>query len=106
MRQELRFLLVKLIFLIFEAKMKKIICDLSTESVIEIPLTNDEIASIELEKTSEEQKNFVATQYQRDRALEYPPIADYLDGIVKNDQAQIQAYINACLAVKTKYPKK
>lgn len=86
--------------------MKKIICDLSTESVIEIPLTNDEIASIELEKTSEEQKNFVATQYQRDRALEYPPIADYLDGIVKNDQAQIQAYINACLAVKTKYPKK
>ena len=45
------------------------------------------------------------TQYQRDRASEYPPIADYIDGIVKGDQAQVQAYIDACLAVKAKYPK-
>lgn len=45
------------------------------------------------------------TQYQRDRAAEYPPMADYLDGIVKGDQAQVQAYIDACLAVKAKYPK-
>lgn len=39
------------------------------------------------------------------RANEYPPISDYLDGIVKGDQAQVQAYIDACLAVKAKYPK-
>jgi hypothetical protein len=39
------------------------------------------------------------------RASAYPPIADYLDGVVKNDAAQIQAYIDACLAVKAKYPK-
>lgn len=39
------------------------------------------------------------------RAKEYPPIADYIDGIVKGDQAQVQAYIDACLAVKAKYPK-
>lgn len=39
------------------------------------------------------------------RAEEYPPMTDYLDGIVKGDQAQIQAYIDACLAVKAKYPK-
>jgi hypothetical protein len=45
------------------------------------------------------------TQYQRDRAEEYPPMADYLDGVVKGDQAQIDAYIAACLAVKAKYPK-
>lgn len=45
------------------------------------------------------------TQYKRDRALEYPKMADYLDGIVKGDQAQVQAYIDACLAVKAKYPK-
>jgi len=32
-------------------------------------------------------------------------MADYLDGIVKNDQEQIQTYIDACLAVKAKYPK-
>lgn len=39
------------------------------------------------------------------RANEYPPISDYLDGLVKNDQAQIDKYIADCLAVKIKYPK-
>lgn len=42
---------------------------------------------------------------RRLRAAEYPPVTDYLDGIVKGDQAQVQAYIDACLAVKAKYPK-
>ena len=46
-----------------------------------------------------------ATEYQRLRAVEYPDFKDYLDGVVKGDQAQIQAYIDACLAVKAKYPK-
>lgn len=45
------------------------------------------------------------TQYQRDRAKEYPDFKEYLDGIVKGDDAQVQAYIDACLAVKAKYPK-
>lgn len=44
-------------------------------------------------------------EYQRLRAAEYPPMSDYIDGIVKGDQAQVQAYIDACLAVKAKYPK-
>lgn len=44
-------------------------------------------------------------EYQRKRAAEYPDFKDYLDGIVKGDQDQIQAYIDACLAVKAKYPK-
>ena len=43
--------------------------------------------------------------YKQLRAREYPPITDYLDGIVKGDNAQVQAYIDACLAVKAKYPK-
>jgi hypothetical protein len=43
--------------------------------------------------------------YKAKRATEYPPITDYLDGIVKGDNAQVQAYIDACLAVKAKYPK-
>ena len=43
--------------------------------------------------------------YQAQRSSEYPPITDYIDGIVKSDTAQIQAYIDACLAVKTKFPK-
>jgi hypothetical protein len=43
--------------------------------------------------------------YAQKRAAEYPPMSDYLDGVVKGDQAQIDAYVAACLAVKAKYPK-
>ena len=43
--------------------------------------------------------------YVEYRRSEYPPITDYLDGVVKGDQAQIDAYIAACQAVKAKYPK-
>ena len=39
------------------------------------------------------------------RRAEYPQFTDYLDGLVKGDQAQIQKYIDDCLAVKAKYPK-
>jgi hypothetical protein len=46
-----------------------------------------------------------ATQYQRDRRNEYPPIEEYIDGVVKGDQTQIDEYIAKCLAVKAKYPK-
>lgn len=52
-----------------------------------------------------EQAELTRTQYQRDRANEYPSINDYIDGVVKNDQAQVQAYIAACLAVKLRFPK-
>jgi len=51
------------------------------------------------------QKEWEDTEYQRLRAPEYPPITDYLDGLVKGDTEQMQAYIDACLAVKAKYPK-
>jgi hypothetical protein len=43
--------------------------------------------------------------YQRLRAAAYPPVTDYLDGVVKGDQAQIAQYIAACQAVKALYPK-
>lgn len=39
------------------------------------------------------------------RALSYPSAGEYLDGLVKGDQAQIDQYIADCLAVKAKYPK-
>ena len=51
------------------------------------------------------QSEYDAAEYQRKRAAEYPPITDYIDGVVKGDQDQIDAYIDACLAVKAKYPK-
>jgi uncharacterized small protein (DUF1192 family) len=56
-----------------------------------------EIARLEAE--------YERTEYQRKRAAEYPPMADYLDAVVKGDQAQIDAYVAACQAVKAKYPK-
>ena len=44
-------------------------------------------------------------QYKYQRSQEYPPITDYIDGVVKGDAVQVQAYVDACLAVKTRYPK-
>ena len=35
----------------------------------------------------------------------YPPMANYLDAIVKNDNEALQTYLAACLAVKEKYTK-
>jgi len=55
------------------------------------------IAQIQAEKQ--------ATKYMFDRAKEYPPITDYIDGVVKGDQAQIDKYIADCLAVKARHPK-
>jgi len=46
-----------------------------------------------------------ANAYKAKRAAAYPPVTDYLDGIVKNDKAQIDKYVADCLAVKAKYPK-
>jgi hypothetical protein len=46
-----------------------------------------------------------AHAYIAKRAVEYPPITDYIDGVVKGDQVQIDKYIADCLAVKDKYPK-
>lgn len=61
-------------------------------------------------KLSDEEKAQLAfrratEQVLASRAAAYPPMADYLDGIVKGDAAQVQTYIDACLAVKAKYPK-
>jgi hypothetical protein len=46
-----------------------------------------------------------AHAYIAKRASEFPPITDYIDGVVKGDQEQIDKYIADCLAVKAKYPK-
>ena len=43
--------------------------------------------------------------YKTQRQREYPSFIDYLDGVVKGDQAQIDKYIADCQAVKAKYPK-
>lgn len=67
-------------------------------------LTEEEVAQRLIDEAeSIAERN--ANQYKEFRQSEYPPMADYIDGIVKGDQAQVQAYIDACLAVKAKYPK-
>lgn len=51
------------------------------------------------------QAEYDALEYQRLRSAEYPDFREYLDGMVKGDFDQMQTYIDACLAVKEKYPK-
>lgn len=58
----------------------------------------------ELQQLFNEMSAYYA-EYAINRRKEYPPIADYLDGIVKGDQTQIQEYIQKCLDIKQKYPK-
>lgn len=70
--------------------------DLTQEKPTEAEI-NAEVARLQAE--------YEATEYQRQRAVEYPPMTDYLDGVVKGDQAQIDKYIADCLAIKAKYPK-
>jgi hypothetical protein len=65
------------------------------------PIPANQILAKQQELIAEYESN----QYQRDRAKEYPDFKEYLDGIVKGDQQQIDKYIADCLAVKTKYPK-
>jgi len=65
------------------------------------PVSDEQIAQ-ELVRL---QQQYEADLYKRKRLSEYPPITDYLDGIVKGDQAQIDKYVADCLAVKAKYPK-
>lgn len=58
-----------------------------------------------LDEVARLQKLADDTRYQRQRACEYPDPTLYLDAVVKGDEAQKQAYIDSCLAVKAKYPK-
>lgn len=69
-----------------------------------VDLTEEEIAEyITRAEASTAEKD--ANRHKELRQSEYPPITDYIDGIVKGDQTQVQVYIDACLAVKAKYPK-
>ena len=65
------------------------------------PIDNQTI----LNKQQELIAAYESNEYKRNRSNEYPDFKEYLDGIVKGDNAQVQKYINDCLAVKAKYPK-
>ena len=63
--------------------------------------TLEQLDAYEAQANEVERLNLV----KANRANEYPNFKEYLDGIVKGDNAQVQKYINDCLAVKAKYPK-
>ena len=56
-------------------------------------------------KLDELQAEYDAQDYARKRKVAYPDIYDYMDGIVKNDQTQIDKYIADSQAVKARYKK-
>ena len=62
-------------------------------------------ATVQVITDEEFENSKPAPTYAQKRLAEYPPMADYLDAIVKGDTQQQEAYIAACLAVKAKYPK-
>lgn len=67
-----------------------------------LPRPTDEaliIAAAE-NKAKEDAKAYIAQ-----RQAEYPQIHEYMDAIVKGDIDAQQAYIDKCLAIKSKYPK-
>ena len=51
------------------------------------------------------QAQYDAEAYKAKRQKEYPDIYDYMDGIVKNDQTQIDKYIADAQDVKARHPK-
>ena len=69
-----------------------------------VPLTQEEIEQREIDIAAHEAEE-LATGYIQQRQAEYPPMTDYLDGIVKGDTEQINKYIAECKAVKANYPK-
>ena len=51
---------------------------------------------------------FKATEYQRKRQKEYPPLTELADALYhqsKGDDTKMTAYLAKCEAVKQKYPK-
>ena len=72
-----------------------------------VPFTAEEEAEWDKQEAENliQKEQLKLTEYQRLRAVEYPDFRDYLDAIVKDNQQQLQAYIDACLEVKAKYPK-
>jgi hypothetical protein len=67
---------------------------------LEVGIAEDNVVDGWLQEQHEASRTYADKRQQ-----EYPPMADYLDGIVKGDKKQINQYVDDCLAVKQKYPK-
>lgn len=81
--------------------MFKSVTSLETGQEAVVEMTPEEVAELEATNTV----HLASLTYAQKRQAEYPPITEYVDGVVKGDQEQITKYIASCLAVKAKYPK-
>jgi hypothetical protein len=79
----------------------RIVVNVQTGETSQVDLTAEEVSALQIA----EEIRLSQISYAIKRQAEYPPMTDYLDGIVKGDQIQIAKYIADCQAVKAKYPK-
>ena len=84
--------------------MNRIEVNCTTGEVITIALTPAEIQALTDAEAARVAAILPPTYAQLRRAA-YPPMTDLIDGLVKDDPVQVQAYKDACLAVKLQYPK-
>ena len=78
-------------------------CSVSNEDINSIKWTSTPIPKADIEaKMVEVQADYDAKQYQRDRELEYPSMAEQLDDIYHNG---IDAWKATIKTTKDKYPK-
>jgi hypothetical protein len=94
----------------FAANFKKVVGEDENQSAIlssewsDFGVTWDQVSA----KLAELEADYTATEYQRQRAPEYPGIADLADALYWNstgDSSKLDEYYAACAAVKAKYPK-
>mgnify|MGYP000580510270 CR=1 FL=1 len=62
------------------------------------------IAELPAGDYSADKKEALAEAVRIARKAEYPPIEDYIDGVVKGDDAQVAEYKAKCLEVKKQHP--
>jgi len=66
--------------------------------------TRGDLKEVDYEEIARIEAEIAATQYQRQRASEYPPIGDQLDALWKGGEAATEM-LTKVQAVKNKYPK-
>ena len=68
-------------------------------------MNNADIDIISLNSSEVNQSDLLLQECLENRKREYPPIEDFADAWVKQDEAALEEYRQKCLAVKAKYPK-
>jgi len=73
-------------------------------SMVEERRSKQDLTNLPILTQEELDADLLNNVHQR-RILEYPPLTDFADAWVKQDETALEEYRQACLAVKAKYPK-